>query len=370
MSKSSVPKINIEISNDTLNPEGPELFKFRFRLSQAADKFLQESKTKDFSAKIYCGTNEKGNDKQVDEKLDKESITTSSSLLMEPFFSFDKLVFSDEVIKSLESALVRISDYEFIYKNWGLEEVDKNPRSAINLFGPPGTGKTAAAHAMADKLGKKIVVASYADIESKYHGEGPKNVQAIFKFALDNDAVLFIDEADSLLSKRLSNVTQGTEQAINSMRSQLLINMEMHKGLIVFATNFAENYDLAFDSRLTHVNIPLPDFEQRISIAKKHWPERLPKSEVFCFEDIASVEGVCGRDIKNSIILAAVQSRIDRLNTVSSCQVKKNLNESILVREELRGGMNKKAITISEDEKINIEEKIKQKIASTETLGL
>ena len=54
-------------------------------------------------------------------------------------------------------------------------------------------------------------------------GEGPKNVSAIFLAAEEQDAVLFIDEADSLLSKRLVNVSDPSGQAMNSMRSQLLI---------------------------------------------------------------------------------------------------------------------------------------------------
>lgn len=68
---------------------------------------------------------------------------------------------------------------------------------------------------MADAMGKKIILASYAEIESKYHGDGPKNVKKLFQIASESNAVFFIDEADSLLSKRFINLTQGSEQAIN-----------------------------------------------------------------------------------------------------------------------------------------------------------
>ena len=82
---------------------------------------------------------------------------------------------------------------------------------------------------------------SYADIESKYHGDGPKNLKSIFYAAERDKAVLFIDEADSLLSKRLTSINTGSEQAINSMRSELLICLEKFEGIVIFATNIVES---------------------------------------------------------------------------------------------------------------------------------
>ena len=68
------------------------------------------------------------------------------------------------------------------------------------------------AEAVAKYLDTGISRAAYADIESKYHGEGPRMVKAIFKAAERENAVLFLDEADSLLSKRLTNVHDGSEE--------------------------------------------------------------------------------------------------------------------------------------------------------------
>ncbi|WP_375505101.1 AAA family ATPase [uncultured Nostoc sp.] len=62
---------------------------------------------------------------------------------------------------------------------------------AASYYGEPGTGKTLPAHAIADRLGKPILLTSYGDIESKFHGEKPKNLQAIFYAAERNDGVLF-----------------------------------------------------------------------------------------------------------------------------------------------------------------------------------
>lgn len=127
-----------------------------------------------------------------------------------------------------------------------------------------------AAEAIAHKLGKKILKVSYADVESKYHGEGPKMVKSIFLAAKNNDAVLFFDEADSLLSKRLTSVSQGSEQAINSMRSQLLICLEEFRGIVIFATNLVINYDQAFLTRLISVEFKNPDVDTRKVIWDVH----------------------------------------------------------------------------------------------------
>ncbi len=91
-----------------------------------------------------------------------------------------------------------------------------------------------------------------------------------------DNAILFIDEADSLLSRRLTNVTQGSEQAINSMRSQLLICLERFRGVVIFATNLVENYDKAFETRVRHVHFLLPDEQGRRDIWRRHLPARLP----------------------------------------------------------------------------------------------
>lgn len=90
-----------------------------------------------------------------------------------------------------------------MFDEWGLRSIIPNASSAISFYGPPGTGKSMAAEAIAENLGKKILRATYADIESKFHGEGPKMVKAIFRAAERDDAILFLDESDSLLSKRL-----------------------------------------------------------------------------------------------------------------------------------------------------------------------
>ena len=229
----------------------------------------------------------------------------------DPYFSFDLLVLPDEVVENIFVAVSLIELEKKVFDEWNLRSIEPFPRTSLNFHGPTGTGKTLAAHALAAKLKKRILTTSYAEIESKYHGEGPKNVEAIFFAAERDEALLFVDEADSLLSKRLSNVTQGSEQAINSMRSQLLICLERFRGIVIFATNFIESYDKAFRSRIRDIYFPNPDYKSRIEIWKRHFPNELPGLPDIALDELANNDWLNGRDVKNVVIDAALRAARD-----------------------------------------------------------
>ena len=85
-----------------------------------------------------------------------------------------------------------------------------------------GTGKTMAAHAIANALHKEMICVNYADIESKYVGETSKNLTNLFHTASEKDIIIFFDEADALLSKRVTNMSSSTDVSVNQTRSVLL----------------------------------------------------------------------------------------------------------------------------------------------------
>jgi SpoVK/Ycf46/Vps4 family AAA+-type ATPase len=225
-----------------------------------------------------------------------------------PLYDFDFLVIPADVRETLLSAVDLMRLEQQVFERWNLRKIEPFPRTALNFYGPPGTGKTLAAHALASYVGRPILAASYAHIESKFLGDGPKNVEALFSAAERDNAVLFIDEADSLLSRRLTNVTQGSELAVNSMRSQLLVSLEHFHGVVIFSTNLIENYDRAFQTRMRHIRFSMPDREGRLQIWQRHLPAELPLGEEVNLEELASIEGVCGRDIKNAVIDAALRA--------------------------------------------------------------
>ena len=241
---------------------------------------------------------------------------------VEPAYSFDRVILPDDVLEKIESAINILRYERKVFQEWGLYEIQPNPSSSLSFFGPSGTGKTMAAEAIAEKLGKKILKVSYADVESKYHGEGPKMVKAIFLAAEKEDAVLFFDEADSLLSKRLTNVSQGSEQAINSMRSQLLICLEEFKGIVIFATNLVVNYDNAFLTRLISVEFKNPDAATRKRIWDVHVKSsankklNIPLAEDVNTEELAEKYEFSGREIRNAVISACVNVAMNERDIV------------------------------------------------------
>ena len=254
---------------------------------------------------------------------------------VEPSYSFDRVILPADVRDKIEEALSILQYERKVFDDWGLYEIQPRPSSSMSFFGPSGTGKTMAAEAIAQKLGKKILKVSYADVESKYHGEGPKMVKAIFLAAERDDAVLFFDEADSLLSKRLTNVSQGSEQAINSMRSQLLICLEEFKGIVIFATNLVINYDHAFLTRLISVEFVNPDYETRKKIWDVHIkpaddgkPHKLniPLGQDVDSAVLAERYDFVGREIRNAVISACIAAAmadkdiVEQKDFINACE--------------------------------------------------
>jgi ATP-dependent 26S proteasome regulatory subunit len=284
--------------------------------------------------------------------------------VQDPQFSFDQLVLEDSVVEELQYAIKFESVRDKVYNEWGLKKIDPAPKLALNFHGESGTGKTMAAQAFAHVMGKKIILASYAEIESKYHGDGPKNVKKLFQFALDNDAVLFIDEADSLLSRRLTNVTQGSEQAINSMRSQLLIEIEKFSGIVVFATNLAVNYDSAFVTRIKSIYFKKPDSGMRQKLWQKMLLPTLPLEEGIDMAQLAEIDEVCGRDIKNAVIKAATVSAINGEAVITQAILEKSLQDIITANAQV--SKTKHGASLSTEEKAAVTEKIKEKLKEKE----
>lgn len=142
---------------------------------------------------------------------------------IDPVFKFDQLVLPTQTMEQILNYVALVEVAPLVFDSWNLRSIEPNPSMAVNFRGPPGTGKTLAAHAIADRLGRKILMTRLSDLESKYHGDGPKNLVQLFSAASAAHAVLFIDEAESLLSRRFAQPEQAAESAINSMRTELLM---------------------------------------------------------------------------------------------------------------------------------------------------
>lgn len=300
-----------------------------------------------------------------DKKEDEKAI---DFIPVKPRYNFSQIILEDSIRKEIFDAVKVIECKELIYNDWGFSEVDPVPRSILNFYGEPGTGKTMCAHAIANHLGKNILALNYSEIESKYVGEAPKNLQKAFDIAKESDSVLFFDEADSFLGKRIENVTQGADQALNSLRSQMLILLEEFSGVVLFATNLVTNFDPAFESRiLKHIRFELPNLEARAAIIKKMIPSRLPVSKPFTDEDFLEgsklIEGFSGREIKGAILdLLLSKAEQNNPNIIFSID---DLYSALSNKQTA-----KKELKAEEERRIKnkIEKKLKEKAAEAEAL--
>jgi SpoVK/Ycf46/Vps4 family AAA+-type ATPase len=225
-----------------------------------------------------------------------------------PKHSLDQLVLDADTLARIHEAVNVLVSQDLLFDTWNLASVARTGRRvALNFYGPPGTGKTLAADAIADLLGRDILVISYAELESKYVGETPKNIKAAFARAAEHNALLFFDEADSILGKRLTSISQSADNSINVARSTTLIELDNFDGVVIFASNLVKNYDTAFLRRmLAHVSFRLPAAEQRRAIWQCHLPKELPLAPDVDLGELARFsEGAAGGDIQNAVLLAA-----------------------------------------------------------------
>lgn len=265
-----------------------------------------------------CSKREKGSDEFNYEKLSNNYTAEN------PRYTFDQVILPQKVLDQIDRAIGIIQVERKVFDEWGLRSIIPTASSAMSFYGPPGTGKSMAAEAIAARLGKKILSATYADIESKFHGEGPKMVKAIFMAAERDNAVLFLDESDSLLSKRLTNVSDGSAQAINSMRSQLLISLERFKGIVIFATNLVVNYDKAFLSRLINIEFTMPTAKERERIWLQHLRTNTVHVPLAWDVDISALAEkyeFCGREIKSAVKSACIATALDDRNEVTQADL-------------------------------------------------
>lgn len=255
--------------------------------------------------------NEKISDKKFEEsntvvKKNEKKIEFYSE---EPKYSFDDIILPANVKEEILNVAEYQQNSKLVFEDWNLQSVYKTSRRiGINFYGAPGTGKTMAAHAVAKYLGRKILAVNYADIESKYVGDTPKNIRQAFEAAKESNSILFFDEADAILSKRVTSMNNATDVSVNQTRSVMLMLMNDYQDFIIFATNFITNFDPAFMRRIsTHIEFKLPDLDCRKKIWSHYVLSTMPNN--IDIDEIAEkYDGISGSDISNAVLMAAFKA--------------------------------------------------------------
>ena len=225
----------------------------------------------------------------------------------------------------------------------------KLPKGAL-LVGPPGTGNTLLAKAVAGEAHVPFYSLSGSDFVEMFVGVGASRVRDLFKNATENaPCIIFIDEIDAIGRSRDSRMggNDEREQTLNQLLSEM-DGFDSTKGLLVLgATNRPEILDPAllrpgrFDRRVV---VDKPDLNGRISILKVHSKDVL-LDETVDFKEIAlATSGAVGADLANMMNEAAINAVKNGRNAVSQ----KDLFEAV---EVVLVGKEKKDRIMSKEER-------------------
>ncbi|NKE69583.1 ATP-binding protein [Candidatus Manganitrophus noduliformans] len=225
---------------------------------------------------------------------------------MTPRASWEDLVLPNPLLQQLREIVSQVRHRPQVLHDWGFEKKLLLGKGIYILFmGPSGTGKTLAAEVLAQMLGRDLLKVDLSAVVSKYIGETEKNLQRIFSGAERSDAILLFDEADALFGKR-SEVKDAHDRYANIEVNYLLQRLEEYEGIVILATNFAQNIDDAFSRRIQmSIEFPFPNEASRLEIWKKHLPKEAPLAEGVDLEYLAGQFKIAGGNIRNIVLNAA-----------------------------------------------------------------
>ncbi|TKW12054.1 hypothetical protein SEVIR_5G011800v4 [Setaria viridis] len=219
--------------------------------------------------------------------------------------SFDDIGALDDIKESLHELVMLPLRRPDLFKGGLLK-----PCRGILLFGPPGTGKTMLAKAIANEAQASFINVSMSTITSKWFGEDEKNVRALFTLAAKvSPTIIFVDEVDSMLGQRNR---AGEHEAMRKIKNEFmthwdgLLSRPDQRILVLAATNRPFDLDEAIIRRFERrIMVGLPSMESRELIMTR----LLSKEKVdegLDFKELATMtEGYSGSDLKNLCTTAA-----------------------------------------------------------------
>ena len=234
----------------------------------------------------------------LDEAFDP--LVSGAEIIDKPNVKYSDLGGLDEQIREIRDAIELSLEKPEEFEKFGIQ-----PPKGVLLTGPPGTGKTMLAKAVASQTNATFLGLVGSELAQKYIGEGGRMVRELFSLARKKaPCIIFIDEIDAIGSKRLDSSTSGDREVQRTLM-QLLSELDGFESLenvkVIAATNRPELLDKALlrPGRFDRiVEIPLPNTEGREAIFKVH-AKKMPLNKNVNFAKLAIItDGYSGAEIK------------------------------------------------------------------------
>lgn len=259
---------------------------------------------------------------------------------------FSDVAGEDEAKESLSEIV------DYLHNPNKYKEIGASMPKGILLVGPPGTGKTMLAKAVAGEANVPFFSMSGSEFVEMFVGMGASKVRDLFKQAKEKaPCIVFIDEIDAIGQKRDGRIggNDEREQTLNQLLTEM-DGFEENTGVVILAaTNRPESLDPAltrpgrFDRR---VPVELPDLQGREEILKVH-AKKIKLDEQIDFSKIARMaSGASGAELANIINEAALRAVRDNRQSVTQA----DLEESIEV--VIAGYQKKNAILTDQEKKV------------------
>jgi len=262
-----------------------------------------------------------------------DPLVSGAEVLERPETSFSDLGGLDEQIAQLRQSIELPLAKPEAFREFGID-----PPKGVLITGPPGTGKTMLAKAVANSTEVTFLGLVGSELAQKYIGEGGRMVRELFDLArTKSPSIIFIDEIDAIGSKRLDVATSGDREVQRTLM-QLLAELDGFDPLdnvkVIAATNRPELLDAAllrpgrFD-RIISINMPNSEARELIfDVHCKHMPLK-----GVSFRKLAiATEGYSGAEIKSVVIEAGMQAISDDR---SSC-IHKDFTDAISMIDSKR----------------------------------
>jgi transitional endoplasmic reticulum ATPase len=319
-----------------------------------------------------------------DEALDKLIVTTTDfedalkniepSALREVFFEVPQVKWGDiGGLDAVKQELVEAVEWPLKYPE-AFEAIDTRPAQGLLLFGPPGTGKTMLAKAVANESEANFISIKGPELLSKYVGESEKAVREVFRKARQaSPTVIFFDEVDSIAPTRgVGFDSHVTERVISQMLTEMDGMEDLKDVLVIAATNRPDMVDAALlrPGRLDRLMyITPPDAEARKAIFKIH-VEGKPLDEKVDLTELARMtDGYVGADIEAICREASIMALREVITPGMEREKAKEVSTSITITmDHFDRSMTRVKPTTSRN-KLQDYEKVAQEFARYSTVG-